>query len=114
MSKGGYDIAATYHSLPEPLAGWYWTCGCAKCRACAEWHYHGPFKSRRQARANGVPTRNSNKVAAPLLITKRVRRVRDAPGGGIYDMHLKKIRASTREWVDRAQLAMSPSDGAQH
>ena len=35
-------------------------------------------------------------------------------GGGIYDMHLKKIRASARQWADRAQLAMSPSDIAQH
>jgi hypothetical protein len=98
-------IDAAYHDLPGPLAGWYWTCGCDECRASTEWHFYGPFKTKRRAWADGV--KDSANSAAPVLVTMRAKRVGETPTQIAYEMDLANVRTATREWRDKANRAFA-------
>jgi hypothetical protein len=114
MSKRSRKIVnAAYHDLPEPLAGWYWTCGCDRCQANTEWQFYGPFKTERRAQGDGV--KGSANSAAPVLVTMTQSKVCEEPDGStVHEGHVVSIHASTREWADKARLAMASNNQVQH
>jgi hypothetical protein len=98
-------IDVTYHddSPPKPLTGWYWSCGCDKCRGSAEWHHYGPFKTRRQARADGM----KGGKAAPVRVPMRVEEVSETPTQIARIARIANVHAATAAWADRVSRAFA-------